>query len=137
MAGERTTVRCLVVTPETTVLDAEADFVAIPAHDGEVGVLPGRGPLVARLGPGELRLRAAGQALVRLYIDGGFGQVRNNVVTILTPRARQASELDPQQLQGQLKEINATVPTSPEGLTDKAARLRRVRAQLRLARHRS
>ena len=49
----------MVVTPERALLDEPADFVALPMYDGELGVLPGRAPLIGRLGYGELRIRAA------------------------------------------------------------------------------
>src|SRR5216683_5339216 len=85
--------RCVVVTPERALLDAEVDFVALPMYDGELGVLPGRAALIGRLGPGELRTRH-GNETHRFYVDGGFAQVRNNIVTVLTPRALKAEEIN-------------------------------------------
>lgn len=126
--------RCIVVTPERTVLEEEADFAAIPAFDGELGILVGHAPLVARLGPGELRLVAGGQVRQRLFVDGGFAQVRSDTVTVLTPRADAAAQLDRDALLLQLAEIQAQVPATDPALDAKAARLRRARAQLRLAR---
>ncbi len=38
------TLQCVVVTPERTLLDEPVQFVALPLHDGELGVLPGRAP---------------------------------------------------------------------------------------------
>src|SRR2546425_1518100 len=87
-------VRCVIVTPERAVLDEAVDFVALPMYDGELGVLPGRAPLIGRLGFGELRTRRATDTR-RFYIDGGFAQVRANVVTVLTPRALRAEEINP------------------------------------------
>src|SRR5947209_15252725 len=85
--------RCVIVTPERAVLDEPADFVALPLYDGELGVLPGRAPLIGRLGYGELRLRR-GDRTERFFLDGGFVQVRHNVVTVLTARALRAAEVD-------------------------------------------
>src|SRR5437879_11701280 len=79
-------VQCVVVTPERAVLDETVDFVAVPMFDGELGVLPGRAPLIGRLGYGELRARR-GQTVREVYIDGGFVEIRDNVVTVLTPKA--------------------------------------------------
>src|SRR4051812_19422841 len=84
--------RCVVVTPERAVLDEPADFIAIPMYDGELGVLPGRAPLIGRLGYGELRIQR-GSVTRRLFVDGGFAQIRDNVVTLLTSRAFKAEEL--------------------------------------------
>ena len=125
--------QCVVVTPETTVLDATASFVAFPGYDGEIGVLPGRAPLVARLGPGELRL-VSGPTTKTFFVDGGFAQVHANVVTILTPRALPEDQLDGAALQAQLDEINAETSTTPEAHSDKSRRLARVRAQLHMTR---
>src|SRR3954471_18566164 len=86
--------KCVVVTPERAVLDEPADFVALPMYDGELGVLPGRAPLIGRLGCGELRIRR-GPETQRFFIDGGFAQVRANTVTVLTARAIRAEDIDP------------------------------------------
>src|SRR5947209_14616170 len=85
--------RCVIVTPERAVLDEPADFVALPLYDGELGVLPGRLPLIGRLGYGELRLRRGGEVR-RYFLDGGFAQVRANTVTVLTPRAVRAEDIN-------------------------------------------
>ncbi len=118
------TVQCVVVTPERTVLDAAVDFVALPMFDGELGVLPGRTPLIGRLGPGELRTKKGGE-VHRYYVDGGFAQVRANVVTVLTPRALKAEEIPAQ-----------PAPVAPNANPD--ARLKaqqKVRIQQRIVRH--
>ena len=53
--------QCIVVTPESTVLDEQVEFVALPLDDGEIGIAPGRAPLIGRLGYGELRLVTGGK----------------------------------------------------------------------------
>lgn len=87
------TVHCVIVTPERAVLDQDADFVALPMADGELGVLPGRAPLLGRLGFGELRT-VVGRTIHRFYIDGGFAQIRGNIVTVLTSKAMPAEEIN-------------------------------------------
>src|SRR5438132_1738275 len=86
-------VQCVIVTPERAVLDEPVDFVALPLYDGELGVLPGRAPLIGRLGFGELRTRTGG-AVRRYFVDGGFVQVRDDVVTVLSSRAVPADKID-------------------------------------------
>jgi F-type H+-transporting ATPase subunit epsilon len=85
--------RVVVVTPESTVVDTTADFVALPLVDGEYGVAPLHSPMIGRLGYGELRIRSAGR-VDRYYADGGFVQVNDNVVSVLTNRAMPASAID-------------------------------------------
>jgi F-type H+-transporting ATPase subunit epsilon len=124
-------VQCVVVTPEQAVLDEPVDFVALPMYDGELGVLPGRAPLIGRLGPGELRTRRGTQTH-RYYVDGGFAQVRANVVTVLTPRAVPAKEINLKAAEESLAEAKkpARPGETPEG---KLKAQEKARAQIRVA----
>src|SRR5207245_1200318 len=81
-----------IVTPEKAVLDEAADFVVLPLHDGEIGVLPGRAAFVGQMGPGELRITQAG-AVKRYFVDGGFVQVRSNRINVLTAAAKKPEEI--------------------------------------------
>ena len=65
------TFHCSVITPERAVLEADATFVAFPAHDGEVGILPNRAPLLFKMGAGELRVESP-QGNQVLFVDGGY-----------------------------------------------------------------
>jgi F-type H+-transporting ATPase subunit epsilon len=127
------TLQCVVVTPERAVLDEPADFVALPMYDGELGVLPGRAPLIGRLGLGELRLRQ-GSAVRRFFIEGGFAQVRDNVVTVLTQRAQRAEDINPSAAAQALTQAQ-TPAASPEARAAQDKAQQRARAQLRVAEH--
>src|SRR5262245_46261462 len=83
----------VVVSPERALLDTTADFVALPLYDGEMGILPGRAPLIGRLGAGELRIKRGNETL-SYYVDGGFVQVRDNVVSLLTSKAQALNEIN-------------------------------------------
>jgi F-type H+-transporting ATPase subunit epsilon len=124
---------CVVVTPERALLDEVADFVALPMYDGELGVLPGRAPLIGRLGYGELRMRR-GQRTERFFIDGGFAQVRENTVTVLTARALKAREIDPHAVTQTLQAALAPAANPQEQEVHRKVQ-ERARAQLRVARH--
>ncbi len=123
---------CLVVTPETTTLDEAAEFVALPLIDGELGILPGRAPLIGRLGFGELRTRQAG-ATHRYFVDGGFVQVRDNVVTVLTGRAIPAERIDAQAAQAELDKARALPGSTAAAQAEKSRAVDRARGQLRVA----
>jgi F-type H+-transporting ATPase subunit epsilon len=125
-------VQCVVVTPEKAVLDEAVDFVALPMYDGELGVLPGRAPLIGRLGPGELRTRH-GEQTHRYYVDGGFAQVRANVVTVLTPRAVPAAEINIATAQNNLAEAQKPAQKG-ESLEGKLKAQEKARAQIRVGR---
>jgi F-type H+-transporting ATPase subunit epsilon len=124
--------RCVVVTPERAVLDEPSDFVALPLYDGELGILPGRLPLIGRLGFGEMRL-VRGQQTQRYYVDGGFAQVRDNVVTVLTARAVAATEILVETARADLQNAQQTIATTPEAQAAQDRQRERARAQLRIA----
>ena len=126
--------QCVVVTPETTTLDEAVDFVALPLFDGELGILPGRAPLIGRLGFGELRTRQGG-AIHRYFVDGGFVQVRDDVVTVLTNRAIPASLVDTAAAAEELEHAKALRATTDAEQADKTRALDRARGQLRVAAH--
>src|SRR5438128_1716502 len=124
--------RCVVVTPEKAILDEVTDFVALPMYDGELGVLPGRLPLIGRLGYGELRV-GQGAHVLRYFVDGGFAQVRNDVVTVLTARATKASDINVTAAEQALQHALAEPTTTPEAQEANYRAQLRARAQLRIA----
>ena len=77
MADSRQTgVRCVVVTPEATVLDTQARFVAVPLYDGERGVGRGHAPFIGRLGAGEVRIVVFSAVLAILVWIKHHGNIR-------------------------------------------------------------
>jgi F-type H+-transporting ATPase subunit epsilon len=84
--GVGTPLRVVVISPERTLYEGEADGVVAPAWDGEIGILRGHAPLMALLGAGEMRVTRGG-ATQRFRVEGGFLQVVDNAVTVLSERA--------------------------------------------------
>ncbi len=126
--------QCIVVTPERTWLDEVVDSVVLPAYDGEIGILHGHTPLIARLGHGELRTRTGG-SVQRYFVDGGFAQVRDDVVTILTNRAVPASSVDPAAAATELQDAQARKANSEYDQAEKTKAVDRARALVRVAAH--
>jgi F-type H+-transporting ATPase subunit epsilon len=122
----------MVVTPEATALDEPVDFVALPLYDGEIGIAPGRAPLIGRLGYGELRFVAGGKTQ-RFYVDGGFVQVAGDVVSVLTNRALPAAALDAKVAAELLAEAQRRKASSEELLAARDRAEQQARAQLRVA----
>jgi F-type H+-transporting ATPase subunit epsilon len=75
-----------VISPERTIFEGQAEMVVAPAWDGEVGVLRGHAPMLVLLGKGDVRVVAAGSDQ-RFRIEGGFMQVVDDVVTVLSENA--------------------------------------------------
>ena len=124
---------CNVVTPEQTVLDEKADFIALPLYDGEIGILPGHSPMIGRLGYGEMRIKTEGRER-RYYVDGGFVQVANDVVSVLTNRAVPAERVNAKAAQEQLESALKRPINTPELLEIRDRLIGQARAQLEVAR---
>ena len=74
-----------VISPEALVFEGETESVVAPAFDGELGILTGHAPLMTLLGKGTLRI--GGGAGKTFSIEGGFLQVVENVVRVVTEKA--------------------------------------------------
>ena len=75
-----------VISPEKTLFDGEADSIVVPAWDGQLGIMKGHAPMLVLLGEGAMRVMEGGSE-ERFSIGGGFLQVVNDVVTVLSERA--------------------------------------------------
>ena len=97
MAARDKSFHVSVVTPEGSVLEADALSAVFPAYDGEVGILPGHAPLLALLGVGELRVTRTDGSEDRLYVDQGFAQFLDDKLTLVTEDAKPLAHLDPEE----------------------------------------
>ena len=127
--------RCKVVTPAAALVDEAVAYASVPLHDGLMGFLPGRAPLLARLGSGELRLDVADSAKGAggsrsFAISGGFVKMGDGQLTILAERAVPGEELSAADAEAEVATLAATTPkdSSPAA----AASLREQREFARL-----
>ena len=123
---------CVVVTPEETSLEEKADFVALPLFDGEIGIAPGHSPMIGRLGNGEMRLRA-GDKVSTYYVDGGFVQVSDDIISVLTNRAVPASQVDGEVAKEQLATAQKQPANTPELMEIRDRAIAQARALIRVA----
>ena len=82
-----------IVTPEKLIIDEEVDMVTLSSSEGELGILPHHTGLMAKLLPGELRIKK-GEKTEILATGDGFIQVANNTLTILTDLAENVADID-------------------------------------------
>jgi F-type H+-transporting ATPase subunit epsilon len=125
--------KCVVVTPERTELDREAQYVSLPMFDGEMGVLEGRAPMIGRLGYGTLRLQTAA-CQERYYFDGGFAQVENNTVNILTGKLIPIDLIKSDEALAALEKALDMPASTPEQAGIKQTAVLRARGQIRAGR---
>jgi F-type H+-transporting ATPase subunit epsilon len=124
----------ILVTPEKTLLDEPVQALRFPLYDGQIGILPGRAPMVGRLGYGELNITSSASTR-SYYIDGGFVQVKGPVVSILTDRSMTADEIDSDEAEQQLQKAVAQVATNDVEFSAKARDQERARRMISMARN--
>ncbi len=131
MAGHKT-FHCQLITPEAAMVDVHADQVVFTAHDGEVGILLNRAPLLCKLGVGEMRVTTE-QGTQCFYVDGGFAHVIGNEVTILTERALAAEDIDSAEARQELADLAKPGERTFEDAQRRELMKRRARAKIKLA----
>ena len=82
-----------IVSAEKEIYSGTAEMVFAPLATGEVGVLPRHAPLIARMKPGEVRVRTSSEEL-QFYVSGGVIEVQPHVVTVLADTAFRAKDMD-------------------------------------------
>ena len=125
------TFQCSVVTPEKTVLDCEVTSVVFPAHDGELGVLLNRAPLVCKLGIGRLRADSPDEKHT-MFIDGGFAQIVGNRLTILTEQACRPDEINIEKAGQSLTEAHAMRIPDDAAYTARDNAIQRAKVQIKI-----
>src|SRR4051812_43673703 len=112
----------VIVTPEQQVLDETVTQAILPAHDGQIGILTDRAPLLVKLGQGRLQLDGAGGQTRLLYVEGGIAQMKDNELTVLTQIAVPASEIDAQAARAEAAEASAQRITDEKSFEDRQRR---------------
>jgi F-type H+-transporting ATPase subunit epsilon len=82
-----------VITPERIALDQSVSSVRIPGVDGSIGILPRHAPMVAALDVGIMHYKAGGREEV-MFVSGGFAEVRDNTVRVVSQGGEKPEEID-------------------------------------------
>ena len=125
--------QCVLVTPEQQVLDETISQAIVPAHDGQVGILTGRAPLLVKLGTGALRVDLPGGQRRFYFVDGGVAQMKDNRLTILSTDAAAADEIDVEAARAEYAEAQARQATDARTAKDRQHQMDRARAKQAVA----
>ncbi|MGN0023664.1 MAG: ATP synthase F1 subunit epsilon [Elusimicrobiaceae bacterium] len=106
MAGKK--LKLQIITPERQVLDKEVDFVALPAYNGEMGVLPGHVQYVAKLNYGVLRYKDDGKEET-FAVMGGLAEIENDKISVFAEDAALAAEIDEAAAKQKLAQAKASL----------------------------
>lgn len=125
--------KCTLVTPEQQPFDGSVEQVILPAHDGLIGILTNRAPLLVKLGIGPLRIDQAGEKRLYFLLDGGIAQMRDNNLTVLTREATPATEIDYASAEAEYREALASRPTDDTARQQQEHQIAKARAKQALA----
>lgn len=82
------------VSPERILFSGEATMVVCRTLDGEIAFMANHAPLIGLLGIGPVRIYDGDTLIQRAAVHGGFVEVSNNKVTILSDVAELAAMID-------------------------------------------
>ena len=101
------TVALEIVSPEKLLLSKPVDMVVIPAAEGDLGVLPGRAPMIVLLKGGTITTYENDRVTDRLYVAGGFAEITPERCTVLADEAVPVAELSLTEGERRLAEAEA------------------------------
>jgi F-type H+-transporting ATPase subunit epsilon len=124
------TLQVELVSPERILWSGEADMVITRTTDGEIAFLSNHAPFIGGLGVGRVQINLPDGGVVRAAVHGGFVEVSNNKVTILSDVAELSGDIDLARAQEALRRAEST--TASEANADELAAAK-LRAELRIA----
>lgn len=118
-----------VLSPDAYVFQADnISYVDAHTEGGAVGILPRHATMVAALDHAPLKYRDETGEAHYLFVDGGFLEVKDNVVTILSVAAEIAESIDVEKAEAALERAKAKIDN-----LDKEIDLPAVQADLKRA----
>ncbi len=126
-------IQCSVITPERELYEGEAMYIALEAHDGQMGFLFNHAPIISELGIGEVQLRR-NDGVEYLCVEGGVAELRENRLIILAEHAYVKNDLDAESIKQELEELENRSTGGPSGEWLKIQQeKRRLKARLKVA----
>jgi len=125
--------QCVIVTPEQQALDESVTQAILPAHDGLIGILTDRAPLLIKLGLGPLRIDLPGGKQKSFLVEGGVAQMKDNKLTVLTNDAIPAEQINAETARAEFAEAQARVPTDAKTAEARTRQMARAKVKEKLA----
>jgi len=121
------TIHVDIVSAEAAIYSGLAEFVVVPAEMGEVGIYPRHAPMITRIKPGSVRIKAPDRDEEDLiFVSGGILEVQPGVMTILSDTAIRGADLD------EARALEAK-RQAEEALKDRSSAMDYAKAQAELA----
>ena len=127
------TLQVELVSPERILFAGEADMVVCRTTDGDIAFLTGHAPFVGALVEWPVRVILPGGGEEAAAVHGGFVEVSDDRVTVLSDLAELASQIDFDRARSLQEWAEAHLREEHDGEVEAA--LRRAHARLLLADH--
>jgi len=121
-----------IATPERLLAREKAVRAQIPAKEGFIGVLPDHATLLSELGIGALTYTTPDDRFFTIAIAGGFLEINNNVVRVLSDVAEKGHEIDVSRAEKALKRAQEAMINPAVGMDIASALIAIRRAQARI-----
>lgn len=106
-----------VLSPDAYIFQSdEISYVEAQTTYGGVGILPHHATMIAALDQAPLKYRDANGTAHYMAVDGGFLEVKDNKVTVLSVAAVKAEEIDVAKAQEALDRAQAKIDNPGEGI---------------------
>jgi F-type H+-transporting ATPase subunit epsilon len=119
------------VTPERILFDGDAEMVTMRSGGGDIAFLAGHEPYVSTVEIGVVRIDVAEGQSERFAAHGGFVEVNEGTVTVLSGIAERAGEIDVARAQRAKEQAEQSASDSDDAEAEAA--LLRANARLELA----
>jgi len=85
--------KCTVVSQEKLLYEGDVESVVIPGEAGEMGILTDHSANMTTIVSGKLQIDTINDGYKEFEVEGGFAEVRNNMVTVLTNKATEIKDI--------------------------------------------
>jgi F-type H+-transporting ATPase subunit epsilon len=119
-----------VVSPERILFSGEADMVVARAEGGDIAFLTGHAPFLGTLGIGIVKVTLTAGGEEHIAVHGGFVEVRDNHVIILSDVAELMDHIDVERARKAKDEAEAALRAGNDGEAEAALRRAEVRIEL-------
>lgn len=107
-----------ILTPEKSLVNKnDVVYVFLTTVYGGLGILANHAPVLATLKEGPLKIQDKNAQLEFVYVEGGFVQIQDNKIVILTRKAEKADTIDQAQYE-QVKQQAKERLLNPDKFTD-------------------
>lgn len=120
------------ITPTREMYDADADMVIFRTKSGDVGILKGHQPMITILDYGVLRIINNGQEDMSMAVFGGFAEVNDEGLLIMSDAAEWPEEIDTDRAMAAKKRAEDRIESHTGNVDIMRAELALKRATIRL-----